>query len=251
LTAKVADDGVMLLGRIHGVIARRVLLKFRIDPQVIGKLLPAPFRPKLYKGYAVGGVCMIRFRELRPQFVPAWLGMASENAAHRIAVEWDEAGERREGVFIPQRNTASRFNKALGGRAFPGVFSLSQFEAVESAESVAVRITDGDGVEQVRFAADVCDAHGRDSIFPTIDEAANFFSMGATGYSTARDGKNFEGMELRSLSWRVSPMWMREAYSRWFMREDYFPAGSVEFDCALLMRDIAHEWHSRPRILGR
>jgi hypothetical protein len=30
---------------------------------------------------------MIRFRELRLQMLPRWLGLRSENAAHRIAVE--------------------------------------------------------------------------------------------------------------------------------------------------------------------
>lgn len=25
-----------------------------------------------------------------------------------------------------------------------------------------------------------------------------------------------------------------------------FPAGTIQFDCALLMRDIPHEWHSEP-----
>jgi hypothetical protein len=174
--------------------------------------------------------------------------MASENAAHRVAVEWDEGKERREGVFIPQRNTGSRFNKTLGGRVFPGVFSMSRFDARENGESIAIRVADDQGVEQVRFAGDVCEEHAKASVFPTLNEAANFFSLGATGYSVARDGKSFEGMELRSLSWKIAPMRMREAYSRWFGRHDLFPAGSVEFDCALVMRDIPHEWHSRPRI---
>ena len=126
---------------IHGVIARRVLLNFRIDPDVMARSLPAPFRPKLYKGNAVGGVCMIRFQHLRPRFVPQWMGTTSENAAHRVAVEWTEGSELREGVFIPQRNTASRFNEALGGRVFPGVFSRSEFEVNESAESVSIRLS--------------------------------------------------------------------------------------------------------------
>lgn len=72
------ENRFMLLDTIHGVIARRVLLNFRIDPEVMSKALPPPFRPKLYRGRAIGGVCMIRFEELRPRFAPAWMGMASE-----------------------------------------------------------------------------------------------------------------------------------------------------------------------------
>jgi hypothetical protein len=29
-----------------------------------------------------------------------------------------------------------------------------------------------------------------------------------------------------------------------------FPAGSVELDCALLMRGIDHEWHGREPLYG-
>ena len=238
----------MLLDMIHGVIARRVLLNFRIDPDVMARALPQPFRPKLYHGHAIGGVCMIRFQHLRPRFIPRWLGTSSENAAHRVAVEWNNGHELREGVFIPQRNTASRFNHALGGRVFPGVFSRSEFQVNESAESISIRICDDEG-EAVRFRANLKAEHSPNSVFPTIQEAANFFSLGATGYSLCRDGRNFEGMELRSLSWKIAPLDVKEACSRWFTNTHRFPAGSVEFDCALVMHDIPHEWHSRPKIL--
>lgn len=237
----------MLLDTIHGIIARRVLLNFRIDPELIARALPAPFRPKLYKGHAIGGVCMIRFQHLRPRFVPAWLGTSSENAAHRIAVEWDTNGEHHEGVFIPQRNTASAFNYALGGRVFPGVFAKSRFDVIEQRDSISIKIRDDLG-EAIRFTGRIAGAHSSASIFPTLNEASNFFSLGATGYSLSRDGQNFEGMELHSLNWEISPMEVDEAYSGWFADQSKLPPGSVHLDCALLMRNIPHEWRSRPPI---
>ena len=85
------------LDTIQGVIARRVLLNYRIAPDVLQKVLPPPFTPKLYGGYGIGGVCMIRFQELRPSVLPTWMGLRSDNAAHRIAVEWDEDGKKCEG----------------------------------------------------------------------------------------------------------------------------------------------------------
>jgi len=33
--------------------------------------------------------------------------------------------------------------------------------------------------------------------------------------------------------------------SSFFEDKSRFPPGTVKFDCALLMRDIEHEWHSR------
>jgi len=49
----------MFLDTIHGIIDRRVLLNYRIDPAVLGRVLPPPFLPRLYASHGVGGVCFL------------------------------------------------------------------------------------------------------------------------------------------------------------------------------------------------
>ena len=72
---------------IRGLIDRRILVNYRVQPDVLVRLLPVPFRPKLVNGSGMAGVCLIRLKHVRPKFMPAFLGLSSENAAHRIAVE--------------------------------------------------------------------------------------------------------------------------------------------------------------------
>ena len=189
---------------------------------------------------------MIRFSGLRPRFVPRWLGFGSENAAHRIAVEWEEDGEQCEGVFIPRRDTNSGFNKMVGGRVFPGIFQRSTFEAHEASTSVSVSIVREDGGQEIAFAGQVAERLPAASIFPSLAEAVGFFSLGATGYSATHAEGHYHGMELRCLDWSVVPLEVEEARSCFFDDRERFPSGTAEFDCALLMRGIAHEWHSRP-----
>jgi hypothetical protein len=236
----------MFLDTIHGVIDRRVLLNYRIDPIALQRVLPAPFRPKLYDSHGVGGVCMIRFKQLRPRFAPAWLGLSSENAAHRIAVQWEQDGEPREGVFIPRRDTNSWFNRTFGGRVFPGIFQRSRFKSQETDSSVLLRIERMDGGTEISFAGHVTDHLPASSIFPSLAAAAGFFSLGATGYSATDVAGRYHGMELHSLNWAVSALAVDKAQSCFFDDQRRFPAGSVELDCALLMRGIEHEWRSRP-----
>lgn len=236
----------MFLDTIHGIIDRRVLLNYRIEPDVLKRVLPPPFEPKLYRGKGIGGVCLIRFKELRPRMVPGWLGLGSENAAHRIAVQWEQDGELREGVFIPRRDTNSWFNKTLGGRFFPGIFQRSRFETRDSDSSVAVRIVRADGGTEISFAGHHAEQLSPTSIFPSLEEAAGFFSLGATGYSATHSPDHYHGMELHSLNWKVSPLAIDEATSCFFDDQEKFPADTIELDCALLMRGIDHEWHSRP-----
>jgi hypothetical protein len=236
----------MFLDTIHGIIDRRVLLNYHIDSAALQRVLPPPFQPKLYGSHGVGGVCMIRFKQLRPRFMPAWLGLGSENAAHRIAVQWKQDGELREGVFIPRRDTNSWFNKTLGGRVFPGIFQRSRFEARESDSAVSLRIVRVDGGTEIAFAGHVAGQLQATSIFPSLEAAAGFFSLGATGYSATHAEGHYHGMELHSLNWAVSPLAIDEAKSCFFDDPQRFPPGSAELDCALLMRGIEHEWHSRP-----
>ena len=79
----------MLTNTVECTIERRLLVNYRIDAEMVQRQLPAPFRPQLVSGWAVGGVCFIRLGDLRPNHCPSGVGIRTENVAHRFAVEWD------------------------------------------------------------------------------------------------------------------------------------------------------------------
>ena len=110
---------------ISGLIERRILANYHVDPDVITRLLPSVFRPQLVNGYAIAGICLIRLKNVRPRFLPVPFGIGSENAAHRIAVEWDADGEIRQGVYIPRRDTSSAFNVWVGVRELSPMPAIS------------------------------------------------------------------------------------------------------------------------------
>ena len=76
----------------------------------------------------MAGICLIRLGSIRGRdSCPEFAGLTSENAAHRIAVEWDECGAIRDGVFIPRRDTNALLNRLVGGRLFLGVHQAAEF----------------------------------------------------------------------------------------------------------------------------
>lgn len=230
---------------IRGIIDRRILANFRIDPDVTARILPAPFRPKLMNGFAIGGVCLIRLKAIRPRFIPLPWGIRSENAAHRIAVEWDVDGQRLEGVYIPRRDTDSRFNTWVGGTLFPGIHHHASFTVKESGNRFSVALQSDDGDTQVLVSGSVADQLPSSSVFSSIAEASEFFRMGSLGYSVTLSDGRFDGLELRCKDWHVEPLDIDRIESSYFENETQFLRGSVQFDCALLMRGIHHEWHGR------
>ena len=104
---------------VQGLIRRRILVNFRVDPEVIQDQLPPPFHPKLVGGWAIAGICLIRLEQLRPKGLLAAVGTSSENAAHRVAVTWkDASGGACEGVYIARRDTSSSLNALVGAASF-------------------------------------------------------------------------------------------------------------------------------------
>jgi len=229
---------------IKGTIKRRLLVNFRADPKVVQSLLPQPFRPKLHGGHSLVGICLIRLEKIRPAGVPGPLGLSSENAAHRIAVEWTEAtGIPREGVFIPRRDTSSFLNRVAGGRVFPGEHHPAKFSVLDIGDHIDLSMKSADGSVTVRVVGDETDSLPGSSCFSSLGDASAFFEGGSLGYSVTRDGNRLDGLLLRTVDWRIRALSIKEVHSSFFADRERFPQGSIEFDHALIMRDILHEWH--------
>ncbi|MGH7145430.1 MAG: DUF2071 domain-containing protein [Planctomycetota bacterium] len=235
----------MAMPAIQGCIERRILVNFRVEPAALARVLPAPFRPLTIGGFGVGGICLIRLGAVRPRGWPARLGVGSENAAHRIAVEWDEGGQRREGVYIPRRDTDSNLNALLGGRFFPGVHHRADFTVDETPPLFRVALRSRDDATAVSVVARIAEKVPAGSVFPSLEAASTFFLNGCLGYSPDAGGACFEGLELRCATWSMEPLAVEAVHSSFFADAAAFPAGTVAFDSAFLMRDIEHEWVAR------
>ena len=229
---------------MHGVIRRRLLVNFRVDPAVAQAQLPSPFQPKLHAGYAVGGICLIRLEGIRPKRFPKLLGLSSENAAHRFAVTWSDSAGEHEGVYIPRRDSASLLNHWAGGRLFPGEHHLARFTVTDSDDQVSIDMSSNDRAVSVRVTAATVAEFTVGSIFQSLEEASGFFEPGSLGYSATAGGRKLDGIVLRTQTWEVRPLRVESVESSYFSDESLFPRGSVSFDCALIMRNIAHELHS-------
>jgi hypothetical protein len=233
----------MPIPSIRGLIARRLLINYRVKPEALSGLLPRPFRPRLVNGYAIAGICLIRLEQVRPSWAPAVFGMASENAAHRIAVEWERHGRLYEGVFIPRRDTTSRLNVLMGGRLFPGLHHHARFQVCERGGVLTVTVDSDDGQTHVRVEGQPADELPPASIFGSLAEASEFFERGSVGYSPTARASEFDGLELKSFAWQVRPLRVKSLESSFFEDRRRFPRPAIRLDSALMMRGIQHEWH--------
>jgi hypothetical protein len=228
---------------LRGLIARRVLLNFRADAQVVQSMLPKPFVVEPFQGAAILGVCLIRLEQLRPKGLPSQLGITSENAAYRVAVKYPMNGKMSSGVYIWRRETDQKLVQWFGGRLFPGVHCGASFFTHDDENGICMDVHSADGATNVSFSAKLGQGWPAESAFQCLNEASEFFRQGACGFSPSLDGNTAEGMELRISQWSISPLTVYQKNVSFFDEPSRFPKGSIEFDCGLLMRGVPHEWH--------
>jgi uncharacterized protein YqjF (DUF2071 family) len=229
--------------RLDTMIERRLLLNYRADPKLVTELLPAPFRPHLVEGYAVVGLCLLRLGRPRPAGLPLGVGFASENAAHRIAVEWDGPDGTRTGLFFPRRDTASRVNVTFGGWLFPGVVAQrADFDVAERAERLRIAYATHDGSTAVDVEVRIADQLPKSVLFANVEQVSEFFRVASSGYWAAGDAQAFEGLKLATSGWRVDPCVVDRAASSFYDDRSVFPAGSVVVDSAVVMRKVPARW---------
>jgi hypothetical protein len=229
----------MKLPTIHGYIDRRILVNFTADPNAVRKIVPQPFQPKIYKGKAIVGICLIRLKHIKLKGLPDFLGVSSENGAHRIAVEWNEENETREGVYIPRRDTSLWLNTILGGRLFPGKHYLARFNVEEHGGSYHIDFNSSDNTS-ISIDAKETNQFPANSIFETLENVSAFFEKGSVGYSP--NNSKYEGLKLQTYSWQVQPLEVQNLHLSFYEDENIFPKNSVQFDNALLMTKVEHEW---------
>ena len=235
---------------LRGLMKRRILVNYRVEPSAIEGLVPPPFELRLVRGKAMAGVCLIRVEHLRPATVLGMdVGLTSENAAYRVAVAWPDppSSEMRHGVYIARRDTSSSLQHALSGPLFPGKDCRSRFGVSDREGRVAIRVRSEDAEGNLEVRAQEVDAFPSDSVFGSLDEASRFYREAAVGYSAGRGDRQFEGLRLRTADWEVRPLAIEAARSA-FLDGLATAPGAVEFDNALILRDLDHEWHAVPPI---
>jgi hypothetical protein len=232
-----------MVPKVEGIIARRILLNFRADIDMVQALLPRPFVVDTHQGAAIVGICLIRLEKLRPKGFPSQIGITSENAAHRVAVRYPQNREMKPGVFIWRRETDQKLVQMFGGKLFPGIHDAARFEVEEDDQGIHMEMHSSDGRTDVNFAASLTTDWRPTTAFDTLQEASAFFEQGSCGFSCSLRPDRVEGMKLRTFEWSMRPLNVELRKTAFYEDTKLFPKGSIEFDCGLIMQQVPHEWH--------
>jgi hypothetical protein len=234
----------MELPVLSGVIARRILINYRVDPDAVRRILPAPLKPIVIGGYASAGICLLKLRDIGFKYSPGFLKINSENAAHRFLVQWREGEQTRCGVYIPRRDTDSILNVWIAGKIFAWPHYAAQFDTQEDDGHYLVKVKSVDHYTNLHVRAIESKSFPSDSMFRSIDRASECFEECSVGCSPSTKAGRFKRIQLKTKNWSVKPLEIQELSSTFFEDTAIFPKGTISFDNALLMENISQEWHS-------
>ena len=145
----------------------------------------------------------------------------------------------------PGQRVGNRLTPIGNSLVLPGeIFSRdARFHVVESDDYLAMNVTSDDGETDVSFVARTSKEWQPTTSFESFEEVSTFFKKGDCGFSCSLSGEALEGLQLKTLKWEMTPLEVDSQHASFYSDPLRFPAGSIEFDCGLLMRGIEHEWH--------
>jgi hypothetical protein len=229
-----------MLRVLEAVVARRVLVNYRVDLAIARRLVPAPLEPLEHRGSALAGISLVRLVELRPRGLGPLVGLTIENLAHRIAVT--APGGRRKprnlGTYVFRRDTESRLVAAIGSPLFAGANRRASFEVEEDLARLRIAVTTADGGGDTRIGIEWGASFAATCAFSSLGEVQEFFGACELGYS----GGVRSPVRLRPTAWALEPVRVLETRSRFFEDAATFPEGTAELDAVVGMRSQAPEW---------
>ena len=227
-------------------VVRRLLVNYRVDPAALEPELPFPLRPLLVGGWGVAGICLIDLAQVGRHAAAGELGVRSENAAHRIAVEWDGEAGPCSGIYVIRRDTDSVLNALAGGRFFPGVHHRAGFHVVERNGELHAHFASLEGDVTATLTVIPDQPFQPTTLFPTLEDASRFFAVGSPEYSVTRDPLRLDGVALCSDSWQLESVGIADLSSSFFEDPARFPPGTAYLDSAFLMRELPVQWRVLP-----
>ena len=234
----------MELPVLNGIIDRRILINYRIKPEVVKSLLPPHVEPLVINGYASGGICLLRLKSIGVKYSPSFLRITSENAAHRFLITYRKDDQIIKGVYIPRRDTDSKLNVLLAGKLFSWPHYPAIFQVEEGNDRYSVNMKSRDGKTELKVDAELDHNFPTNSMFDSIEHASSCFQSCPVGVSPSTNPKRFKTIQLKTRTWNVKPLQVRSLKSSFFEDQFIFPNNTIEFDNALLMERIEHEWLS-------
>ncbi len=221
---------------------RRILILYRFAPELAEQMLLPGYQPRKLRGFALGGIALVRCASLRSALLPARI-TACENALHFVNGLRMEQQRAETGVLVMRYDTSSRLHAWIGGeRRWHCRHHHARFRVSESAESIDIRCDSDDRQVHLAMKAHLDRQICRQSVFRSTDQVLHLLrnELRCLGL-VHRDSDDAASARTRGQP-HLIPLSVEQLESSVFGDREKFPSGAVEFDSAYWLRDDELVW---------
>ena len=163
-------DLAMRMPAVHDRQGRRILILYRFSPELAESCLRPGYEPRQLKGYALGGIALVRRHGVRSPLIPARI-ISSENALHFVDAVQTVRQRAEASAMIMRHDTSSRLHAWIGGRGrWQCPHYHARFRVVESPESIDICGDSDDRQMHVAVKARLTRGMRRESMFRSTDQ---------------------------------------------------------------------------------
>lgn len=238
------------LARATGMLEDTVLLNYRTDAEVLRRLLPEPFEPRLVDGYGLMGVLMYRLRDLECERSMGLPSPPSEHVLYRIAVSWQQGGRRYHGMYVLRHEVNTRLPIQHRRRGiFPVIARPVRWHRRPWRGSFEWSLRTRNRV-RLRLGARLSKHFPRESVFEDLDHAADFFGRERAAVAPRYQRQVFSCTHFLPLEWTVKPLHIHRLKTDFSQLENTFPKDRIFFDSGLYWAQLPCRWQEGREILA-
>ena len=232
---------------VVGVLTRCWLFTYQTPAEDAQRLLPPPLQAVTHRGWAFWNIVVCQIRSMRPQGLPAVLGVGYWHVGYRLYVRYPaDDGTEIEGLYFVRSDCDNAWMTAAGNLMTDFHFHTAPIHVGPQADTLTIAIESPDAPARVCLHPQATAELPAWSAFETRDEAAAFLKYKPFGISVNNAGDaNIVRIVRDEAAWQSTLVPVESA--QWA----FFADKNVRAEICFQVEPIVYQWQrgrlSHPR----
>ncbi len=218
-----------------------VVLFFSIDKDNTTKLIPYPLELDLHNGNAIFAVAIVKTKNFRPSFLPAWMGMNFNLVGYRFLTTWKKSeGKTMRGLKIIMSQTNQKIMKIVGDKITQYKFNYNPITIKKEDCFVSIK---GNGINiKLKIHEDSSQVPlPSTSIFENWQGARKFAGPLLYTFEINEDKKQLSITEGTRKNWTPKPIEVINCELD-FLKQDSIAGLNPMLSAAFMVKEIPYSW---------
>lgn len=239
--------------RIKAHFQFSLVLAYAFDREILDPLLPPGLELDTYGNLGFLAIAMVKTDQLRPVFLPRWMGQEFFLTGYRIFVKHHDAKQNRtrRGLRILRSDTNRRMMAFFGNRLTHYNYCRADVRWERTPDRLEVEIRTPDGEADLRVRANLASRPAplpADSPFPDMQAARHF--AGPLPFTFDYERQTHSIIQIKGVreNWNPQPVSVEVDHASFFRHPPFDRVERPRLANAFYLEDVPYEWKRGRRV---